>query len=286
MRVLSQPIFTYATTLTTGLQQQNTKLIPSFGPLAGMWLDLTVTIAGGTASKASNTIDNVIQQFEIDDTFGKVACQVQGTDLSFINDYLQPRGVRTAPGAITTDSSGNGSAEWHVFLPYTIAAADMPAQLKVTFNSTASLVNANLVSAGTVTVTLNTRGGYFTDQDAPTLRTTTSNPFHQQGDNTVGNYMPAGFVEEIFAFTLAGGDGDLGYVTAFHGGGTIAVQSPLHDFTDADTMLMQSGHLSGEFINRWPRITVDNTTMVTINLATDTAIRLYSIATVPQKQRQ
>ena len=286
MRVLSQPIFTYSTTLTTGLQQQNTKLIPSFGPLAGMWLDLTVTIAGGTASKASNTIDNVIQQFEVDDTFGKVACQVQGTDISFINDALQPRGVRTAPPAITTNGSGNGSAEWHIFLPYTIAAADMPAQLKITFNGTASLQNANLTSAGTVTVVLNTRGAYFTDQDAPTLRTTTSNPFYQQGDNNVGNYLPAGFVEEIFMFTLAGGDGDFGYVTAFQSGGTIAVQSPLNDFVDADTMLMQSGHLSGEYITRWPRITVDNTTMVTINESTSTAIRLYNIATIPQKQRQ
>lgn len=286
MRVLSQPIFTYATTLTTGLQQQNTKLVPSFGPLAGMWLDLTVTIAGGTHSKTSNTIDNVVQQFEIDDTFGKVACQILGTDLSFMNDFLQPRGVRTAPPAITTDGSGNGSAEWHFFLPYTIAAADMPAQLKITFNSTASLVNADLTSAGTVTVTLNTRGAYYTDQDAPTLRTTISNPFHQSGDNNVGNYLPAGLVEEIFAFTLAGGDADFGYITMFQSGGTIAVQSPKNDFVDADTMLMQSGHLSGEYITRWPRFVVDNTSMATINLASDTAIRLYNIATMPQKQRQ
>jgi hypothetical protein len=49
---------------------------------------------------------------------------------------------------------------------------------------------------------------------------------------------------------------------------------------------MQSGHLSGEFISRWPRFVVDNTSMCTINLGTDSAIRLYSIATIPQKQRQ
>ncbi len=286
MRVLSQPVFTYSVTLTTGLQQQNTKLIGFFGPVAGLWLDLTVTLSGATASQASNTIDNVIQQFEIDDQFGKVGLQVPGTDLSILNDLLPPRGVRTAPTAITTSSAGAGSAEWHFFFPYTVAAGDMPAQLKLTFNGTASLQNANLTSAGTVVVVFNVRAAYLVGTDNPTLRITTSNPFHQQGDNTVGNYLPAGFQEEIFAFTLAGGDGDFGYLTLFQSGGTIDVQSPLNDFKDADTMLMQSGHLSGEFITRIPQIVVDNTTQATINLSTDTAIRLYNVATIPQKQRQ
>lgn len=285
MRVLSQPVFTYAVGLTPGLQQQNTKLIGFFGPVAGLWLDLTVTIAGGTTAQTSNTIDNVIQQFEIDDQFGKVCLQVPGTDLSVLNDLLQPRGVRTSPPAITT-SGGNGSAEWHFFFPYTIGAGDMPAQLKLTFNGIASLQNGSLTSAGTATVVFNVRAGYLVGIDAPTLRVTTSNPFHQQGDNTVGNYLPAGFQEEIFAFTLTGGDSYFGYLTLFQSGGTIDVQSPLNDFKDADTMLMQSGHLSGEFITRIPQIVVDNTTQATINLATDTAIRLYNVATIPQKQRQ
>ena len=51
MRVLSQPVFTYSVGLVAGLQQQNTKLVPFFGPVAGFWLDLTVTLAGATASK-------------------------------------------------------------------------------------------------------------------------------------------------------------------------------------------------------------------------------------------
>jgi hypothetical protein len=286
MRVLSQPVFTYSVTLTTSLQQQNTKLVPFFGAVAGFWLDLTVTIASGTHSQASNSIDNVIQQFELDDAFGKVAIQVPGTDLSPINDTLQPQGVRTSPPTITTDSSGNGSAEWHFFFPYTIAVGDSPAQLKVTFNSTSSLQNGSLTSAGTATVVFNVRAAYLVGLDAPTLRTTTANPFHQQGDNNMGNYLPAGFQEEIFMFTLAGGDGDFGYLTQFQAGGTFAVQSPLNDFKDADTMLMRSGHLSGEFITRIPVFIVDNTSMVTINLSTDTAVRFYNIATVPQAQRK
>lgn len=286
MRVISQPVFTYSVTLSGSLQQQQTKIIPFFGAIAGLWLDLTVSATDATDAQVSNTIDNVIQQFEIDDAFGKVALQVQGTDLSVLNDALQPRGVRTSPPTFTGDSDGTVTAEWHFYFPYTIAAGDSPAQLKITFNSTSSLENGSLTSAGTVVVTLNVRSAYLVGLDAPTLRVTTSNPFHQAGDNTVGNYLPTGFQEEIFLFTLAGGDGDFGYVTFFQGGGTIAVQQPLHDFTDADTMLMQSGHLSGEFITRYPQILVDNTTMVTINLGTDTAIRLYNIATVPQKQRQ
>ena len=285
MRVLSQPVFTYSVPLVAGLQQQNTKLVPYYGPVAGFWLDLKCTIAGGTASKTSNTIDNVIQQFELDDQYGKVALQVPGTDLSILNDMLQPRGVRTAPPSITTDGSGNGTAEWHIFFPYTIAAADMPAQLKMTFNGVAGLQNGNLVSAGTATVVLNVRGAYAVESDVQTLRTTTSNPFHQQGDNQVGNYLPGSFQEELLGWTLAGGDGVFGYVTMFQNGGTFAVQSPVNDFVDADVMLMQSGHLSGEFITRWPRFLVDNTSNLVINLATDSVIRLYNIATVPQKQK-
>lgn len=285
MRVLSQPVFTYAVTLVSGLQQQNTKLIPFFGPVAGLYLDLVVTLAGGTHSVTSNTIDNVIQQFEIDDAFGKVALQVPGTDLSVLNDLLQPRGVRTSPPAVTTNGSGNGSAEWEFYFPYTISAGDMPAQLKVTFNGVASLQNGSLTSAGTALVTLNVRAAYLVGMDAPTLRVTTSNPFHQQGDNTVGNYFPAGFQEEIFAFTLAGGDGDFGYITLQQSGSLIATQQPLNDFVAQDTMLMQSGHLSGEFITRYPEFLVDNTTIATINLGTDTVIRLYNVATVPQQQR-
>jgi hypothetical protein len=198
---------------------------------------------------------------------------------------LQPQGQRTSPPAILT-SGGNGSAEWFFYFPYTISAGDMPAQLKITFNGTASLQNGSLTSAGTVTVVLNVRAAYMVGIDVPTLRTTTSNPFHQQGDNNVGNYLPAGFQEEIFAFTLAGGDGDFGYITMFQGGGTFVVQQPLNDFKDQDIMLMRSGHLSGEFITRIPQFIVDNTSMVTINLSTDTVIRLYNLATVPQKQRQ
>lgn len=285
LRVLSQPVFTYAVTLVSGLQQQNTKLIPFFGPVAGLWLDLTVTLTGATASQVSNTIDNVIQQFEIDDAFGKVALSVPGTDLSVLNDILQPRGVRTSPPAITTSGGGAGTATWHFYFPYTISAADMPAQLKLTFNGVASLQNGALTSAGTAIVTLNVRGAYLVGMDNPTLRTTTSNPFHQQGDNNVGNYLPGGFQEEAFAFTLAGGDSVFGYITFQQQGSLIATQQPLNDFRDADTMLMQSGHLSGEFITRWPEFIVDNTSQAIINLSTDSVVRLYNIATVPQQQR-
>lgn len=286
MRVLSQPVFTYSVTLSSALQQQNTKLIPFFGPVAGLWFDLTVTLAGATATQTSTSIDNVIQQLEIDDAFGKVAVQVPGTDLSVINDLLQPQGVRSAPPSITTSAGGAGTGNWHLFWPYTISASDMPAQLKITFNSSSSLQNAGLVNAGTVTITFNVRAAYLVGVDVPTLRTTTSNPFHQVGDNTVGNYLPSGFQEEIFAFTLAGGDAAFGYLTMFQGGGTFAVQQPLNDFVDADSMLMRSGHLSGEFVTRIPQWIVDNTTLATINLKTDTAIRLYNLATIPQKQRQ
>ena len=284
MRVISEPVKTYTQTLVSSLVVQPSQLLPNFGPVQGLWLDLTVTLAGATASKASNTIDNVLNQFAIDDQNGKSILSLLGTDLSILNDILTPRGVRQAPPAITTDGGGAGSAEWFLFLPVTIGAGDMPGVLKITFNAASSLQNANLTSAGTAVCVLVVRAGYSVGADQPTLRIQASNPPHQQGDNALGPYLPLGFQVEALAFTLAGGDGDFGYLTLFQGGATFASLMPLHDFTASDVMLMQSGHLSGEFICRFPIFVVDSTTVMTVNLSTDTAVRLYSIATVPQKR--
>ena len=284
MRVISEPVKTYSQTLAASLLVQPSQVLPNFGPVQGLWLDLTVTLTGATASQTSNTIDNVLNQFAIDDQFGKSILSLLGTDLSVLNDILTPRGVRQAPPAITTSGAGAGTAEWFLFLPVTIGAKDMPGVVKITLNSTASLVNANLTSAGTVVATLVLRAGYAVGTDQPTLRIQASNPPHQQGDNNFGPYLPSGFQVEALAFVLTGGDADFGYLTLFQGGATFASLMPLHDFTSMDVMLMQSGHLSGEFITRFPVFVVDSTTVMTVNLSTDTAVRLYSIATVPQKR--
>lgn len=284
MRVISEPVKTYTQTLVGALVVQASQVLPNFGPVQGLWLDLTVTLAGATASQASNTIDNVLSQFAIDDQFGKSILNFLGTDISIVNDILTPRGVRQSAPAITTSGGGAGTAEWFLFLPVTIGQGDMPAVLKVTFNATSSLQNGALTSAGTAVCTLVVRAGYSVGQDQPTLRIQASNPPHQQGDNNFGPYLPSGFQVEALAFTLAGGDGNFGYLTLFQGGATFASLQPLNDFKSADVMLMQSGHLSGEFICRFPIYVVDSTTVMTVNLSTDTAVRLYSIATVPQKR--
>lgn len=287
MRAISEPVKSYAQALSaTQLLIQPSQQLPNFGPVLGIWLDLTVAIAGGTAAATSNTIDNTISHFALDDQFGKSICDLLGVDLTIINDILTPRGVRQAPPAITT-AGGNGSANWFLFLPITVAAADMPAILKLTLNTSASLQNGALVSAGAVTFTLVVRAGYSVGVDQPTLRIKASSPPFQLGDNAVGPYLPQGFQVEALAFTTgptgALVDADFGYLTLFQNGATFASLMPLHDFTSADVMLMQSGHLSGEFITRFPVFVVDSTTVCTINLAISGAIRIYSIATIPQK---
>lgn len=281
MRVISEPVKSYAQTLGAALLVQPSQQFPNFGPILGIWLDLTVSIAGGTAAATSNTIDNTISHLAIDDQFGKSICDLLGTDVSVINDVLTPRGVRQAPPTITT-SGGAGSANWFLFLPITVAAADMPAILKLTLNTSVSLQNGSLLSAGTVTFTLIVRAGYSVGVDQPTLRIKCTNPPFQVGDNAVGPYLPQGFQVEALAFTL-GVDANFGYLTLFQNGATFASLMPLHDFTSSDVMLMQSGHLTGEFICRFPVFVVDSTTVATINLANSAAIRLYSIATIPQK---
>jgi hypothetical protein len=287
MRVIDETIRTYQATPGAGVVVQPSQLIPNYGPLFGLWFDLTVAIAGGTTANTSNTIDNIIQTWEIDDQFGKaVVANALGTDISILNDLLTPHGVRQAPPAITT-SGGNGSAEWFLFLPLTVGAADLggTAQFKLTFNGSSSLQNAGLTSAGTVTVNFNVRGGYSIGQDQPTLRIQLTNPAHAQGDNNFQAYLPNGFQMEGLAFVLTGGDGDYGYLTFVQGGALFATQAPLNDFKSNDVMLMQSGHLSGEFICRFPVFVVDSTTIFTVNLTTDTPVRIYSIATVPQQRK-
>ena len=281
MRAISEPVKSYAQTLGSSLLVQPSQQLPNFGPVLGLWLDLIVAIAGGTAAATSNSIDNSISHFAIDDQFGKSICDLLGTDLSPINDILTPRGVRQAPPTITT-SGGAGSAEWFLFLPITVAAGDMPAILRLTLNTTASLQNGALTSAGTVTFTLIVRAAYSVGVDQPTLRIKATNPPHQSGDNAVGPYLPQGFQVEALGFTVPA-DANFGYLTLMQNGASFASLMPLNDFKSADVMLMQSGHLTGEFICRFPVFVVDSTTVATINLASDGAIRMYSIATIPQK---
>lgn len=283
MRSLSQPVRTYAETLTSGAFVEPSQVLPNFGPINGITLDFSVTLAGATASQTSNSIDNLISNLAIDDQYGKSILDALGTDLKTLNDILQPRGVRTSPPTVTTDATGAGSASWKVFFPLTIGSGDMPAIVKLTWAAKSVLQNAGLVNAGTVTVNLVLRASYDTLGNGPTLRIKASSPPHQAGDNSVGPYLPQGFELQSLAFTLAN-DAALGYLTVMHAGASFASLMPANDFVDADVMLMQSGHLSGEFITRFPVWTVDSTTVVTINLAVDSAIRLFSIATVPQKR--
>ncbi len=284
MRTISFPFQTYAKTLTAATQAQPSQIVPNLGPLQGVYCTLTVALAGATASKVSNTTDNVISLIQVLDQYGKVVLNLEGNDLSVINDILQPRGVRTAPPTITTDISGNGSATWSFFLPATISAKDMPAQIVLTLAAASSLQNANLSSAGTATVTLNLRGAYSTQTDQPTVRVNATNVPHAQGDNNIQNYLPNGEQVEALAFTLAGGDADLNYATLIVGGALFLNQAPASDFVQQDTMLMQSGHLDGEEICRVPVFVVDSTVVFNVNLGTDTPIRLYSLSTVPQKR--
>jgi len=282
MRAISEPVKSYSQTMGSALLVQPSQQLPNFGPVLGLWLDLTVSLTGATASQTSESIDNSISHFALDDQFGKSICDLLGTDLTFINDILTPRGVRQAPPTVTTSAGGAGSANWYLFLPITVGSADMPAILKLTLNTSTALQNAGLASAGAAVFTLIVRAAYSVGVDQPTLRIKASNPPHQVGDNAVGPYLPQGFQVEALAFTLAA-DANFGYLTLFQNGATFAALMPLHDFTTADVMLMQSGHLTGEFICRFPVFVVDSTTVATINLATDCTIRLYSIATVPQQ---
>jgi len=285
MRTINFPFQTYSKTLTAASQAQPSQIVPNLGPLQGIFCVLTVALTGATASQASNSIASVIGLIQVLDQYGKVVLNLQGTDLGVINDILQPRGVRTTIPTITTDSAGAGTASWSFFLPATISAKDMPAQIIITFAAISSLQNASLASGGTPTVTLNLRGAYSTQTDQPTVRVNATNVPHAQGDNSLQSYLPSGEQVEALAFTtVAGDDTHLSYTTLIVGGALFLNQSPPSEFISNDTMLMQSGHLAAEYIVRVPVFVVDSTVVWNVNLATDSVIRIYSLSTVPQKR--
>lgn len=285
MRTKQFPIQTYSRTLTSATIPEAQVIIPDLGPLQGLYMYLTVTLASATASQASNTIDNTISTFTGQDQAGEILLNVHGaTDLLVLNDILQPRGVRTSPGAITTDSAGAGSATWSFFLPFTVGAKGMPAKLNLTWNPVSSLQNGSLTSAGTVTVSLKVSGAYSTATDQPSLRVRATAVPYATGDNYIQQYLPNGEIVEALAFYITGGDGDFSYVTLTAGGQFLLNMQDVNQFTQQDTMLMQSGHLSGEFICRVPVFQVDSTTTFDVNESTGSAITLYTISTAAQQR--
>jgi hypothetical protein len=284
MRTINHPLYTQSKTLTTVPQIVPSQSLPNFGPVEGFYISLSVTCVDATDAGVSNPIDCVIQDFKIKDAFGKVAVDAVSTgDLPTILDMISPRGVRVTPPTITGDVDGTVTQSWNAFIPYTIAAGDMPAVLDLTIAPASSLQNASMVTSGTtVTVTLDIRIAYATDGDRPTLRTDIGSPPHKQGSNPIGPYLPGGMSLVGLAFTLAGGDGDFSYLTTTHKGVLLDNQASLTQFQEIDVELMQSGHLSGEFITRYPSFVVDSTSTMELNLSSDSAIRLFSMAVVPQ----
>ena len=288
MRTTTFPINTYQRVLSATQPLVEASVIaPNLGPLQGVYAVLTVALAGATASQSSNSIDNSIQSIQAQDQFGGLVLDVFGTDLSTLNDILQPRGVRTTPPVVATSGGGAGTATWSVFLPITVGAKDMPAKIQLTWAPTTVLQNGSLTSAGTVTATLALSGAYSSQTDQPTLRVKAQSVPHQLGDNSLQPFLPNGEQIEALAWVLGtpgSNDANFGYVTLTVGGAFYLNQANAAVFTQQDTMLMQSGHLVGEFICRIPVFVVDSTTTMNVHLATDSAIRLYTISTVPQKR--
>jgi hypothetical protein len=283
MRTINHPLYTQSKTLTTKHQVIPSQTLPNFGPVEGFYLSLTVTIAGGTASQSSNPILDVIERLQIKDAFGKVAMDAYDVDLSFLLDMLSPRGVRVASPVVATDGGGDGTATWQAFLPFTISAKDMPSVMDLTFAAISALENGSLTSAGTCTVTFDVRIAYATDSDRNTLRLDIGVPPHQQGRNSLGSFLPAGMALVGFAIKLAA-DANFDRLTVTHQGVLMDNAATIEQYQEADTELMQSGHLSGQILTRYPAFVVDSTSTVELVLVTDSAIRLFNLSTAPQQR--
>jgi hypothetical protein len=287
MRQINASIKDYSVTLGSSSLVQSSKQIPNYGSVQGLSFALTVALAGATAS-VTNTVrvDTVIDHLTIETNKGKTIMDITGADLTVINDVLNPIGHRVTAPEVTTDSSGDATENYNLFLPISIDAMDMPAIIKTTFAPASVLQDTNLTSSGTVTVTWKVRASYSTGS-AKTVFIKASNPPVQSGENSFAPYLPQGMeVQSIvvkFTDTSSSSDSDLDYITLMSQGAALLLQSPAYDFSNDDQALMISGHLFGEFILRVPIFVVDSTTILNVNLNTSTTCRVYSFATKPQK---
>jgi hypothetical protein len=284
MRQLSQAIKTYSVTLGASTLAQSAKQIPNYGSVQGFDWSFTVTLAGATASETSHTIDRVIDSISLETNKGKTIANLDGTDLSYINDVLSPIGHRTSSLGVVTDSNGNGSQTFNMFLPYTISAADMPAVVKVTFAAKSALENATLTSAGTATAVWELRASYST-QKLDTLFVKASNPPVGSGENALAPYLPQGMeVRALMVSTLPDYGGELNYITLLQDGAALLSRQPAWSFANDDDALDVSDHLGGQYILRVPVFTVNSTTVLDVDLKkSGVPVRLYSFATRPQK---
>ena len=282
MRGIISPVKTYSVTLGTKTLAQSTEILPGFGALEGLLLELTVSVSGATDSVTSETIDNVIASLQLDDRAGKSAMDIFGTDIAIVQRVLSTTGYALVAPAITTDASGAGSATYNTFVACTMSAADMNGSLKVKFAAASSLENTAMTSAGTVTVTLVVRA-VNTNASKQTMRIKATSPAFQTGENAWGSYLPAGL--ECLALFVNLNGCVLDYASLYSGGAALYQQSPIDDFTVMDELFQQGSSSTGYLYFRVPVFPIDSTTVLSVNLtSTSNGPRLYSFATAPQKR--
>ena len=107
MRGIYSPVKTYSVTLGGSSLQQSSEVLPGFGALEGLLIELTVSLTGATASQTCNTIDNVIASLQLDDKYGHSTLDINGTDIANIQRVLSETGYVIAAPTITTSSTGN-----------------------------------------------------------------------------------------------------------------------------------------------------------------------------------
>lgn len=282
MRGIYSPVKTYSVTLGGSSLQQSSEVLPGFGALEGLLIELTVSLTGATASQTSNTIDNVIAALQLDDKYGHSALDITGTDIANIQRVLSETGYVIAAPTITTSSTGTGSATYATFIPCTMSAQDMNGVLKVKFAAASSLVNTALTSAGTVAVTMVVRA-VNTPAARQTIRVKATTPSSAAGDNAWGAYLPQGL--ECLALFVDLNESVLDHASVFSGGAALMNQSPAEDFEVMDTIFNLGNSSSNLLFFRLPVFVIDSTTILNVNLSTFVgAPRLYSFATTPQKR--
>ena len=286
MRGIDSNITTVARTVTAGSVPQTSIPVPALGSLLGLNLRLTEDADDTGGTIVATRISAAIERFQVRDRTGAVIMNVTGLQLERIANELSPVG-----DDVDAPAPGDGAAvEYMRFIPVTIAEADMPAFIDVTWAPESAMYSVSPTADTQVTLAL--RGKYTRDPGVQTLRVKAVTPAHALGENSIGNLLPDGeLVEKLLILPNDGGsnplvDADVTDLRLTTNGFNLLDGATIPAvFEPEDQEFRRDGHNAGTLNVRTPVFKVNNTTQLVLTLAVDADFDVVTVSRRPQPEK-
>ena len=254
--------------------------IPALGSLAYLSIRLTEDADDTGGTIVATRITAMLERCQIRDRHGSVILNCTGLELERIANALSPAGQD-----VDAPAPGDGTAvSWANTIPISIAEADMPAFLDITWAPESALYSAS--PTGDDAVTCEIRGAYIRGNNGiQTLRIKSSTPPESAGDNSLQPYLPQGeLVDRLLLLPNDGSsnplaDGDITSLRLAVGGFNLIDNGTVNNtFSPADVQERRDGHIDGTIIVRTPVFRVANTGGLNLNLGTSAGFNLVTVS--------